>query len=164
MRDILPSSSRVTNRGAIVKVRRITLVAVVFASVAIHAQQTDRANALDEQIDRIFQAREYDVPRFGPARWLPDGISYSTVEPSTETPGSSDIVRYDAESGARNVLVAGARLVPPGKTAALQIDDYAWSRDGKRLVVFTNTRKVWRQNTRGDYWVLDLASGALTRV
>ena len=146
------------------KVRRITLAAVVFASVAIHAQQTDRAKALDDQIDRIFQAREYDVPRFGPARWLQDGISYSTVEPSTRLPGSSDIVRYDAESGARDVLAAGVRLVPPGKTAALQIDDYAWSRDGKRLLIFTNTRKVWRQNTRGDYWVLDLASGALKRV
>src|SRR5262249_45705980 len=43
---------------------------------------------------------------------------------------------------------------------ALDIDDYAWSPDGKQLLVFTNTKKVWRQNTRGDYYVLDVASGA----
>ena len=26
-------------------------------------------------------------------------------------------------------------------------------------MIFTNTRRVWRYNTRGDYWVLDLPSG-----
>ena len=31
--------------------------------------------------------------------------------------------------------------------------------DGRRLLIFTNTRKVWRQNTRGDYWVLDVGGG-----
>ena len=70
----------------------VAVAAVVLASVAMHAQQTDRARALDEQIGRIFQAREYEVPRFGPARWLPDGVSYSTIEPSTALAGSADIV------------------------------------------------------------------------
>src|SRR5437773_496794 len=164
-----------TNRGAMVTRRACAAVVAVagrvpvviaialFFAVTPRAQQTDRARALDEQIGRIFQAREYEVPRFGPARWLPDGVSYSTVEPSTAPPGSWDIVRYDAGSGARSVLVAGSRMMPPGK-AALEIDDYAWSGDAKRLLVFTNTRKVWRQNTRGDYWVLDLSSGALKRL
>jgi len=32
------------------------------------------------------------------------------------------------------------------------------------LLVFTNTQKVWRQNTRGDYWVLHLKSGALKQM
>ena len=71
--------------------------------------------------------------------------------------GASDIVRYDAATGARSVLVAGSRLVPAGRDdAALDIDDYAWSADGTRLLIFTNTQKVWRENTRGDYWVLDV--------
>jgi dipeptidyl-peptidase-4 len=147
--------------------RRMRAVAVAVALVCAaspRAQQADRARALDEQIGRIFQAREYDPPRFGPARWLPDVSAYSTVERSPDRTDAWDIVRYDAGSGARSVLVAGSRLVPPGKTAALDIDDYAWSRDGRRLLVFTNTRKVWRQNTRGDYWVFDLAGGALERL
>ena len=29
---------------------------------------------------------------------------------------------------------------------------------------FTNTRKVWRQNSRGDYWVLNLANGKLKQL
>ncbi len=30
--------------------------------------------------------------------------------------------------------------------------------------MFTNTARVWRDNTRGDYWVLDIPSGALRRL
>ena len=45
--------------------------------------------------------------------------------------------------------------------APLDVSDYAWSADGARLLVFTNTRKVWRQNTRGDYWTYRRSTGQL---
>src|SRR5712691_9859630 len=146
-----------------IRILLLLAVAVAVAGAAPQAQQTDRGRALDEQIGRIFQARDYEVPRFGPARWLPDGTAYSTVERAADRAGGWDLVRYDAGTGARTILVAGSRLIPPGRTAALEIDDYAWSRDGRRLLVFTNTRKVWRQNTRGDYWVLDQIGRASCR-
>src|SRR6185295_458357 len=142
----------------------LTVAAVVLAGGAAHAQQSDRARALDEQIDRIFKARTYEAPRFGPARWLPGGTAYAIVERSADGAGGSEIVRYDAATGARTVLVAQSRLVPAGAQAPLDIDDYAWSADGSRLLIFTNTKKVWRQNTRGDYWVLELGSGALKKI
>src|SRR5262249_25170967 len=143
---------------------RATIVALLLAVAVPHAQQNDRARALDAQIGRIFEAREYDVPRFGPARWLPDGTSYTTVERATDERGAPEIVRYDAKSGARSILVAAAQLTPKGRSTPLEIADYIWSRDGRRLLVFTNTRKVCRQNTRGVYWVLDVASGALRQL
>ena len=139
-------------------------VAALAAATALHAQPSDRARLLDEQIGRIFEAREFDAPRFGPARWLADGAAYTVVERTSESPAGADIVRYDAATGARTIPVSRSRLIPPGRTTPLDIDDYEWSRDGARLLVFTNTRKVWRRNTRGDYWVLDVASGALKRL
>jgi dipeptidyl-peptidase-4 len=30
--------------------------------------------------------------------------------------------------------------------------------------VFTETRRVWRTNSRGDYWVLDLGTSALRKL
>lgn len=134
---------------------------VAAVGVVASAQGRDRT-ALDAQLGRIFADQAYAVPAFGPARWLPDGTAYSTVERTAD--GGSDIVRYEAASGARSVLVAATRLVPPGQKAGLTIADYQWSADGGKLLVFTNTRKVWRQHTRGDYWVLDLASGRLAQV
>ena len=148
--------------------RRRTLPLVVVAvgciSVLTLAQQPERARALDEQIGRIFQSPDYQAPRFGPARWLPDGAAYTIVERSSDRDGAWDIARYDATTGARSVLISGSLLVPEGKKNALDIDDYAWSGDGQQLLIFTNTRRVWRNNTRGDYWILDLRSRRLRQV
>ena len=140
----------------------LTVLAVLGAVVVAQAQQApvDRARQLDEQIGRIFAAGEYTVPRFGPARWLADGASYTLLE-------RGEIVRYDAATGARTVLVSSAQLTPSGaagSAAPLEIDDYIWSADARRLLIFTNTRKVWRQNTRGDYWVLDLPGKSLKKL
>ncbi len=121
-------------------------------------------------LERIYSATEFGTQRFGPARWLADGSGYTTVEASTTFRGGDDIVRYDPETGEREVLVSAGRLfLPPqdilpqgtsqGRQAFLSIDDYAWSDDGTKLLLYTNSQRVWRQNTRGDYWVLDLESG-----
>jgi dipeptidyl-peptidase-4 len=148
--------------------RRIGLaVSIVIAAIAaVRAQQADPSAALDQQIDRIFRDKAYEAPRFGPARWLPDGTAYAIVERASGSPGGSEIVRYDAATGARVVVVPSSQLVPSGAPGAapLEIEDYAWSADGRRLLIFTNTKRVWRDNTRGDYWVLDVASGSLRRI
>ncbi len=121
-------------------------------------------SALEQELRRIFEAREYEPDSFEPARWLDGGASYTTLEPSESTEEAKDIVRYETPSGRREVLVAASLLVPEGETKALEIDDYAWSDDRSRLLIFTNTKRVWRRNTRGDYWVLHLASEKLGKL
>jgi dipeptidyl-peptidase 4 len=153
--------------------RQLTCLFVIILPLAglLHAQQADRWSAVRAQIDRIYKAREYEPPRFGPARWLPDSSAYAIVERPAGEKGGSEIVRYDAATGARSVLVPASKLAPAAPKTdgadapkGLNIDDYKWSADGRRLLIFTNTKRVWRQNTRGDYWVLDLASGSLKRI
>jgi dipeptidyl-peptidase-4 len=100
----------------------------------------------------------------GPVRWIDGGAGYTRTEPSAKLKDASDIVRYDTETGRREVLVAAERLIPGGSSAPLAIDNYAWSPNGKLLLIFTNSQRVWRQKTRGDYWVLDVAAGKLTRL
>jgi dipeptidyl-peptidase-4 len=125
---------------------------------------SSRLTALNDQIDRIFAKREYDAPRFGPARWMPDGSAYAIVEAAAPPATGREIVRYEAAMGARSILVPVKALIPQGATTPLDIADYAWSKDGGRLLIFTNTKKVWRDNTRGDYWVLTVKEGKLQRL
>ena len=35
---------------------------------------------------------------------------------------------------------------------------YEFSADESRVLIYTNSQRVWRRNTRGDYWVLDVAT------
>src|SRR4051812_19381182 len=114
-------------------------------------------------LDRIITADEFRTEHFGPARWLEDGSGFTTLEPAADGKGR-DIVRHEPATGRREVLVAASKLIPPGKTEPMAIDDYSWSKDGRSLLVFTNTRKVWRENTRGDYWAFDREAGTLRKL
>ncbi|MBN2507615.1 MAG: S9 family peptidase [Verrucomicrobia bacterium] len=115
-------------------------------------------------LDRIFAGNEFNTGDDRLGRWLKDGSGYTRLEPSPNLKQARDLVRYDPATGARTVLVPASRLIPPGATEPLNVDDYAWSDNHRRLLLFTNSRRVWRQNTRGDYWVLDLASGRLRQL
>src|SRR5947208_880850 len=69
-----------------------------------------------------------------------------------------------AHAYAETVLVKKEQLIPAGTSKPLSFAIYNFSNDNKKLLIYTNTAKVWRYNTRGDYWVLDIPSGALTQV
>ncbi|MBL8753021.1 MAG: DPP IV N-terminal domain-containing protein [Planctomycetes bacterium] len=97
---------------------------------------------------------EFAAERFGPARWL-DGAHFATLEPK---PGTEvlELVRYEAVSGAREVVVSAAMLWVDRLARALGIEDYTFSPDGTQILVFTQSERVWRQNTRGEFFVLAL--------
>jgi len=119
---------------------------------------------LETLLHKIYASDDFEVKVFGPARWLDGGESYTTVEPSTWKNGAVDIVRYATATGSRGILVAASELIPAGERSAFQIENYEWSAGMKRLLVFTNSRRVWRQNTRGDYWVLDRETHSLRKL
>ena len=144
--------------------RRLTSVlalAVPFALQPLSAQLPAEAS---DMLRRLYATREFSSQSFGPARWMGGGVAYTTVEPSAVVPGAADIVRYETASGARRILVSARQLTPRGAQTPLDIDDYEWAAGDSLLLVFTNTRKVWRRNTRGDYWVLNRNSGALKKL
>ena len=140
----------------------LVLAVLLAAAQQLPAQVPDTVRAT---VHRLFGTRDFAPQRFGPARWIEGGAAYTTVEPAAEGEGHGmDIVRYETATGARSVLVTAKQMTPAGDTAALAFDDYSWSADRGRLLLFTNTRRVWRQNTRGDYWVLDRRGGSLTKL
>ncbi len=114
-------------------------------------------------LDRLFASGEFFPQGLGQIRWLADG-SYTTLERSPTMRGGVDIVRHDPGTGSTSAMVSASALVPAGAARPIVIQDYWWSDDGARLLVFTNSRRVWRSNTRGDYWVLDRASGHVRQV
>lgn len=142
----------------------VLCAALLIAPTPAHAQVPQVPAATVANLKLIFDSTYFDPQRFGPARWVDDGAAYTTLERSDKTRGGRDIVRYDTKTGARTILVPASLLIPPGDSLPLRIADYAWSADARRLLIFTNTQKVWRQNTRGDYWVLDRHASTLQQV
>ena len=152
----------------------LVLCALASAFTPLRAAEPRLPDELAASLDRIFAKKEFKAKTFGPARWLDGGKAYTTVEDSAAVKGGHDvpphkggqeIVRYDTATGERRVLVSASLLAEASSgDKPPEIDDYSWSRDGSKLLLFTNTRKVWRRNTRGDYWILDLEGGRLHKV
>ena len=115
-------------------------------------------------LKRIFTDGDFKSKGFGAVRWLEDGSGYATLEKSDDHKDAKDIVRNDPATGDRKVLVSAASLIPEGGKKPLEIKDYSWSDDNSKLLVYTNSVKVWRKETRGDYWVYDIADKTLRQL
>jgi len=115
------------------------------------------------KLEDIYRENVYRDKGYGPIRWSKDSKAYFTFEPNKEMTGR-DIVRYDVKTGKRSILYSAKTFIPEGESKPLPVSDYVWSNDNSKLLIFTNTRRVWRYKTRGDYWVLDLKSGKLKQL
>ncbi|MBM3763285.1 MAG: S9 family peptidase [Acidobacteria bacterium] len=122
------------------------------------------AEELQQRLKRIYDSPAFQSKRFGPARWIRGGVAFTTVESAPGGGEAKDIVQYETASGKRSVLVSHKQLTPAQATKSLAIDDYHWSGDENRLLIYTESRKVWRTNSRGDYWVLDRKAGSLKKL
>ena len=94
--------------------------------------------------------------------WLPDGTAYSVID--EDAAGHTDLYRVDAATGTKTLLVRGADLVPPGDGKPVTIEEYHFSADGSKLLIFTNSARVWRLNTKGTFYVWDLGARRLIPV
>jgi dipeptidyl-peptidase-4 len=142
---------------------RIKAIAVALVIVATSVTPRAQSPSLDAELKRIFQTNDYAGETFGPSVWLEGGRSYGVIEKAAESTARV-LVAYNTETGARDVLADSALLTPPGAAGPLAVDSYAWSLDRQQALLFTNTRKVWRENTRGDYWLLDRRTRTLRKL
>jgi dipeptidyl-peptidase-4 len=94
--------------------------------------------------------------------WMKDGTAYTAIE--EDASGNTDLYRVDAATGSKTLLVRGTDLVPPGAGQPSAIEAYRLSPDGSKVLVFTNSARVWRQNTKGTFYVWDFAARRLILV
>ena len=134
------------------RILKYALCAAVLLTAALSLQAQPELTLEDIYVKGTFRARGVPQPT-----WMEDGRSYSAL---TE----KGLVRVDAATLAETVIVPQAAFVPEGAARPLRVEDYTWSEDKTKLVIYTNSRRVWRRNTRGDYWLLDVAAGTIRQL
>jgi dipeptidyl-peptidase-4 len=90
-------------------------------------------------------------------KWAADGNSYYRVD-------KNEIVQYTLPGNEVKVIISKDQLTPQGSKGPIKLSYYAFSEDEQKVLLFTNTQKVWRLNTKGDYWVLDRKTGSLSQL
>ncbi|HYG01638.1 MAG TPA: DPP IV N-terminal domain-containing protein, partial [Chryseosolibacter sp.] len=92
-----------------------------------------------------------------PLRWAPDGKSFYRIE-------TNEIALYTLPAASRTVFVGADLLTPSGQESPLEVEEFSLSNDQKRILIYTDSRQVWRINTRGNYWVLEPAKKSLKKL
>lgn len=105
----------------------------------------------------VLTVNSYSQFRPKQINWTSDGTATLSIK-------EGNIVKTDLKTNNQTILVKREQLIPAGKENPLSFNIYSFSTDYKMLLIFTNTEKVWRYHTRGDYWILDIASNQLTQL
>src|SRR5512140_1794612 len=136
------------------QMRTPSIVLAILVSTVLPAAAQRGAELTVEAITHGAFAGE----RMPDPQWLADGSAFFDLRPAAS--GGSEIVRVSAATGAATVVAPAQSLVSNG--TRLRVESIVISRDGSRILLFHNSVRVWRQNTRGVYDVLDVASGRIT--
>ena len=89
--------------------------------------------------------------------WAPDGYQYYR-----NVDGS--IVELDTRDSSKKTVVLSTAMLTPAGQKPISVANFVFSEDGKKILIFTNTKRVWRYNTRGDYWIYDLSAKTLNQL
>ncbi len=139
-----------------------TIIVLILLTLSLRGEEAKQDDPALLTLDRIYASGEFQS-RHPSLRWLENAPAYTTLESSKAGRGR-DIVRVDAETGEQTVMVSAADLVPSLEESPLSVDDYEFSSDLALVLIYTNSKRVWRRNTRGDYWVLDRSNRQLRKL
>lgn len=127
----------------ICEMRRLAL-ALLFLPALLQAQQPGAIT-----LDRLFGGEFSSSPGAPTGDWLDDGKTMITAR-------GGDITTIDAATGESKILVPKDKLpgIRPERLTLM----------GDKLLIFANSQRVWRTNTRGDFFLYEIAAAKLTRV
>lgn len=114
-------------------------------------------------LDKIFDSTEFNPQSYGEVTWRKRGSGFFKLEKPDSGEGR-DLVWHDCETERKEIIVPAHAFVPAGESSPLLIESFAFSDDESKVLLYTNSKKVWRQRTRGDYWVLDVTSRELRQL
>ncbi|MBA4066781.1 MAG: peptidase S9 [Isosphaera sp.] len=139
--------------------RRLFTCVVFWAAIAGAASAADDRAGRDKvladaesRLKAIYENREFAPAPF-PGKWLADSSGYSMLEPSK--PGTEpEVVKYDAKTGKRSVLIATDQLVVPGSKQRLFV----------QRCFQTPVEHKFCLETRTGNWLFDSKSGELHKL
>ena len=135
---------------------------IVAAAISIFCSNLCTAQkSLD--LEDVLSGKLIRTKGVGAMNWMKDGERYSRLEPNKEE-GGMDVVAYRAKDNAREVIIPSAMFTDKSTGKKIAMGRISWSDDNDKVLIYNNTQRVWRYDTRGDYWVLSLHDGNLRQL
>ena len=141
--------------------RLAPLAALVLVTLASASAQPSAPAPLT--LEKLFASPEFFGESFTGGRWADAGAVLRSVDTDAAA-GTTSLVELDLTTDRRRTLLDGATLRKPDGEGLIAVEDYAYSADGTKALLYTDSEQVWRLNTAGIYYTVDLASGEVAPV
>jgi len=90
-------------------------------------------------------------------KWSKDGNVFYQLE-------KNELVLYQLPTEGKSIVLTNQDLIPKGENSPLALTDFYFSPDEKKILLYANAQRVWRINTKGEYWLYDLATKTLKQL
>lgn len=114
-------------------------------------------------LEDIHNSRTFSGQFFQGGRWAHEGPVVWYIDQDQES-GASHLVSYNLETDERTRLIDGTKLQAADVDRLIRIENYAYSQDGSKVLLYTDSERVWRQNTKGYYYLYDVEQERLTPI
>ena len=91
-------------------------------------------------------------------RVLPNDVIWNDNETGYYTIKENNIVLVSTRGKDDKIILSSSQI------NNLEIESFSFSQSKNKILIFTESVKVWRYNTRGDYWVYDFTKGDIQKL
>lgn len=138
----------------------VLLILLSFLSGITYSQVDSKARDIPEdakeRLRTIYASNEFSPKSFR-GKWHPESSSYLTMESAGQV-----LASYDIQNGARTEIIDVPRLISQGATETLQIENYSFSPDTKKILLQLRCQENGKIKT--EHWFLELQSDKLKKV
>ncbi len=136
--------------------KKLVIIALVFCSyIPVNAQVLKKEITLED----IWTKGTFYPSSIDDVVSMKDGEHYCMLE--------NDIMisEYEYKTGEKTkTIVRTSQLVPDGQKEGITIDEYSLSPDETKILIGTETEKIYRYSTKMEYYIWDIKTGKLSKL
>ena len=98
-------------------------------------------------LQEVIDEKAIEIKKEAQTAWRPEGASCLILEKSETVEDGKDLFDWNPETDEKTLLLSADKFIPKGKDKPLKLENQSnltWSPDEKKLLISTNTKKVWR--------------------
>ncbi len=141
---------------------KISFVVVCMLLLFMHTTLASAQSKKTLTLEDLFASPKFAGNFFQGGQWAEKGPVITFVKP--DTAGMTHLMSFDLERNQQTVLLDGAKLHAADVNRLIAIQNYAFSADRSRLLIYTDSAPVWRFPTKGYYYLYDFATQKLTPI
>ncbi|UKJ06172.1 S9 family peptidase [Solitalea lacus] len=142
-------------------IRICALMAITAIQIPLNAQPLPEHLKIQKPFFSMKKVDE-NAMNFSQLQWNKDGHLFTLLN---ELSNGFEIAEYNpVQNFEKKILVTSADLIQKETAKPLPVESYTWDPAKQVLLLFSNSKRVWRENTRGDFWIYDVKTKALRQI